>query len=231
MPFPTVMKIRPWHSSAHISHKIYNFYLDSDTATVYYKGMEDKGRSWTIEELAEQAESSVRTIRYYISEGLLPKPEGRGRSTIYNAEHLQRLRLIRGLIAQRVPLNEIREQISTLSSNDLEDLLADTRNRQAEEHSARTSSPKEYLSALLARAREERQSPRIQQRTMAEPLSLASPSPSLQLHEIPVSYKDLWTRYELAPGVELHVARSAEKRERALVKALFEAVSKEGQNT
>ncbi len=219
MPFLTVMKNRPWHSCAHISHRIFNFYLDSDTVTVYYKDMEDKGRSWTIEELAEQAESSVRTIRYYISEGLLPKPEGRGRSTIYNAEHLQRLRLIRGLIAQRVPLNEIREQISTLSSNDLE------------EHSARTSSPKEYLSTLLARAREERQAPRIQQRTLAEPLRLASPSPSLQLHEIPVSYKDLWTRYELAPGVELHVARSAEKRERALVKALFEAVSKEGRNT
>ena len=193
--------------------------------------MEDQHTSWTIEELAEQAETSVRTIRYYISEGLLPKPQGRGRSTMYTAEHLQRLRLIRGLIAQRVPLHEIRGQIIALSSNDLDDLLEDTRTRQAEEHSARTSSPKEYLSSLLARAREERQSPRIQQRTLAEPLLLARSSPSLQLHEMPVSYKDLWTRYELAPGVELHVARSAEKRERALVKALFEAVSKEGRNT
>jgi len=188
--------------------------------------MEDQNTSWTIEELAEQAETSVRTIRYYISEGLLPKPQGRGRSTLYTAEHLQRLRLIRGLITQRVPLHEIRSQITALSSNDLDDLLEDTRTRQAEEHSARASSPKEYLSSLLARAREDRQSPRIQQAAKLEILA----SPAGLVHEPQGTYKDSWNRYELAPGVELHVSRSAEKRERKLVRALFETVSKEGRN-
>ena len=186
--------------------------------------MADRNTFWTIEELAEESESSVRTIRYYISEGLLPKPQGRGRATIYTAEHLQRLHLIHGLVAQRVPLSEIRDRITALSPGDLEDLLENTQKRQQNESQARTSSPKEYLSALLSRAREERKPPQNEQLLVMEPQTYFYES----AQEEPTKYGVLWTRYELAPGVELHVSRPAEKKECELVRILLETVSKEG---
>jgi len=182
--------------------------LDSNTVTVYDIGMEESIDALTVEELAERSETPVRTIRYYIGEGLLPKPTGRGRAAAYTADHLQRLQLIRRLVAQRVPLHEIRNQTAGLSSDDLGSLLADTRSRQEEMSSARISSPKDYLTALLDRAREGR-------------LPTGS-SPALR--------RELWNRYELAPGVELHVSRSADESGRRLVEALLKTVSQEGRN-
>ena len=48
-----------------------------------------------IEELADLVGVPVRTVRYYIAEGLLPGPGTRGKGTVYGEEHLLRLRLIR----------------------------------------------------------------------------------------------------------------------------------------
>ena len=50
-----------------------------------------------IGELAKKAGVSVRTIRYYVMEGLLPSPEVRGRYTVYDEEYLNRIILIRYL--------------------------------------------------------------------------------------------------------------------------------------
>ena len=61
------------------------------------------------------------TVRYYVGSGLLPGPQSRGRTAAYTEEHLVRLRLIRRLADQRVPLREIR---STLPSLSLEDARA-----------------------------------------------------------------------------------------------------------
>jgi DNA-binding transcriptional MerR regulator len=189
--------------------------------------MADQSKSWTLEELAEESDTPVRTIRYYISEGLLPKPQGRGRGTVYAREHLQRLLLIRRLVSQRLPLHEIRDQITVLSPSDLEGLLEDTRSRQVVEEAARTASPKEYVSALLARATEDRQAPRNQQALFAQSMA-CEPEP---IYQAVATQSGLWKRYELAPGVELHVSRVAEKRERGLIQGLLEFVSKEGRRS
>ncbi|MCL4562693.1 MAG: MerR family transcriptional regulator, partial [Chloroflexi bacterium] len=52
-----------------------------------------------IHELARRAGVSVRTIRYYIEEGLLPPPGNLGRYSLYGEEYLDRLELIRQLKA------------------------------------------------------------------------------------------------------------------------------------
>jgi DNA-binding transcriptional MerR regulator len=52
---------------------------------------------YPIRELAERAGVSVRTVRYYIQEGLLPAPDTQGRFASYTEEHLDRLELIRRL--------------------------------------------------------------------------------------------------------------------------------------
>ena len=77
--------------------------------------MGEEERGWTVEELADLVGVPVRTIRYYITEGLLPGPGTRGKGTVYTEEHLLRLRLIRLLADQRVPLAQIREQVAALS--------------------------------------------------------------------------------------------------------------------
>ena len=61
----------------------------------------------TVDELAERTGATVRTIRYYQSEGLLPAPERRGREARYGAAHLERLLLIAALQARGLRLTAI----------------------------------------------------------------------------------------------------------------------------
>ena len=111
----------------------------------------------TIEDLAERVGVSVRTIRFYIAEGLLPSPEGRGKAASYGEEHLLRLRLIRRLVDQRVPLAEQRERLSRLSLDDVRSLLAEADRQTRELQRAEAApSPKEYVAALLKRAQAHR---------------------------------------------------------------------------
>lgn len=51
----------------------------------------------TVDELAARTGMTVRTVRFYASEGLLPAPERRGRVAYYDARHRVRLELIRTL--------------------------------------------------------------------------------------------------------------------------------------
>lgn len=48
----------------------------------------------SISDLAQSAGVSVRTIRYYVNEGLLPAPEVKGRYTYYSENYIYRLELI-----------------------------------------------------------------------------------------------------------------------------------------
>ena len=61
----------------------------------------------TLEELAEAAGIPARTIRFYISRGLLEGPVKAGRGAVYTAEHLARLQQIKDLQGQGRMLSEI----------------------------------------------------------------------------------------------------------------------------
>jgi DNA-binding transcriptional MerR regulator len=78
---------------------------------------------YQIGELAEKAEVTVRTIRYYISEGLLPAPETRGRYSVYDEVYLNRIRLIKRLKDVFLPIREIRTLLDTQSEVEIEDFL------------------------------------------------------------------------------------------------------------
>jgi DNA-binding transcriptional MerR regulator len=54
----------------------------------------------TIDELAARVGMTVRNVRAYASRGLLPAPRLRGRTGLYDDEHLSRLRLIRDMLAE-----------------------------------------------------------------------------------------------------------------------------------
>ena len=51
----------------------------------------------TVDELAARTGMTVRTVRFYVGEGLLPPPVRRGRIAYYGSQHRMRLELIREL--------------------------------------------------------------------------------------------------------------------------------------
>jgi len=65
----------------------------------------------TIDELARQGGTSVRTVRMYQERGLLPAPERRGRKAAYKTEHLTRLRLVQRLADRGYSLAAIKDLV------------------------------------------------------------------------------------------------------------------------
>jgi DNA-binding transcriptional MerR regulator len=63
---------------------------------------------FTVDEVAERTQTTVRTIRWYQSEGLLPPPTRAGRVAMYDDDHLARLDAIRELQAHGLTLAAIR---------------------------------------------------------------------------------------------------------------------------
>lgn len=84
-----------------------------------------------IRELAQAAGVSVRTIRYYIAEGLLPAPTSGGRYARYTEDTLLRLRLIQKLKEAFLPLSEIRRRVSGLSVNEIAAALLEIEKAEA----------------------------------------------------------------------------------------------------
>lgn len=78
---------------------------------------------YTLADLERESGASGRTIRYYISLGLLQPAYGRGKMATYDSDHLLRLQLIQRLKEDHLPLNDIREKLSQLSSEDVARVL------------------------------------------------------------------------------------------------------------
>jgi len=79
---------------------------------------------YSLAELTRAAGVSVRTVRYYIAEGLVPPPFGAGPRAAYGDGHLDRLRLIGRLKAGFLPLREIRRRLDALDDAQVRRLLA-----------------------------------------------------------------------------------------------------------
>jgi DNA-binding transcriptional MerR regulator len=69
-------------------------------------------QTWTLDELAAQADLSRRTVRYYIQIGLVDHPDGETRAARYTARHLEQLLQIRKWTEAGVSLERIRELLS-----------------------------------------------------------------------------------------------------------------------
>ncbi len=149
---------------------------------------------YSIGELSDAASVTARTIRYYVSEGLLSPPEKGGRGASYNDEHLARLRLIRRLKGEYLPLQEIAALMRGLDREAVDDLLEQRELRRPSE-AERRSSAKSYVTELLqasnpVTAVSKRLRDHVASRAAAV---VGSPDASA------------WKRLVVADGVELHV--------------------------
>lgn len=177
----------------------------------------------TIDELAERFGVSVRAVRYYIAQGLLPGPSSRGKFASYGEEHLTRLGLIRQLSERHVPLAKIQALLEGLSTDDLRALRAAEADRSLQlEEAERSRSPHDYVTALLDNAREARQTPLPRARRSPD----ISPEPAARAGSGNGAPKrggagENWYRWTLAPGIELHVSAEARVRFQSLLRRIL----------
>ncbi len=172
-----------------------------------------------IHELADRAGISVRTIRYYIDEGLLPQPTYQGKYSYYSLNYLDRLELIRRLKESYLPLREIREIMNSLSDDQVSIRLNEmppSSPKFSAEQPARQPADKpgakalDYINQVMDTQTKNRMKGTLNQpqptfskhHEMASPINFnaAEPSPITDDNEI-------WQRISLAPGVELNLRR------------------------
>ena len=160
----------------------------------------------TIQDLSDRTGTPVRTIRFYVTERLLPGPEGRGTATTYTENHLLRLRLIRALTGRHVPLADIRSRLEQIPDAELAKVLAEEEQIVVAESVAEESSPREYISTLLNRAREAKKE--------SSPSKSRKQSSQLESEE--------WRRVKIAEGIELHYTAEAEREEAQAIRQIVE---------
>lgn len=73
-----------------------------------------QGTKYTLTELAEASEVSGRTIRHYISQGLVEAAVKKGPESHYFPSHLDRLQVIRKLKSQGLSLEQIKIKLGIL---------------------------------------------------------------------------------------------------------------------
>lgn len=155
-----------------------------------------------IGELARKANVSVRTIRFYIAEGLLPAPQARGRFTSYDEDALLRLQVIRYLKDAFLPLREIRDRLAGLSTQEVRELLADLEKKWVAPQPSRSTAV-DYIDQLTHT--------NVSPRRVAEPESInkfslpgIEPPPGEQPRRGPQAER--WRHFRIAPGVVIEAS-------------------------
>ena len=160
-----------------------------------------------INSLSRAADVPVRTIRYYLAEGLLPSPNGRGPASSYSREHLDRLRLIRGLQDARPPLALIKTRLAGLDAAGVARALAELEGEvQGEPRSAA-----DYVRRVIAQARQVEAIPETPP-THGTDSAAAPKTPP----------RRTWERITLHPDIELHVRRPLARADQRRLDALLE---------
>ena len=135
-----------------------------------------------------------RTIRYYLSEGLIqPSDEKQGTASVFGYIHLLQLITIKKLQAEHLPIRKIRELVAGKEEQQLESLLglnsiAGSKNKPGE--------AKRYLESLLA------PSMSLPERSVSS-RQTSAPAPAAPSRQQDQSAS--WQRVEIEPGLELHI--------------------------
>lgn len=208
---------------------------------------------FTLEELENMSGLSIRTLRFYIQEGLLPGPDTRGKFARYSQKHLDTIHFIHRLKDLHIPLLQIRHLLDTLSSEDIERII-----QSRTENNFNLSSPQFFI-----KSDELEESSEHQQKSSALDYirSLENLQGSLKINESINRYKppsapirapaplkdanmnkpmrtgETWQRIHLAEGVELQVRQPMGMEKEQMVeelidnaRQLFRKTNKKGEN-
>jgi DNA-binding transcriptional MerR regulator len=173
----------------------------AEAATDALTGTESRQEKGTVTAIPDE-----RTVRYYLSEGLIPQAnEKKGTSTLFGYIHLLALLAIKKLQAENLPIKKIREIIENKNERELEKLLGgngpagDKNEAQAYLETLLLSKPSQTYPMPAAPPPAAQQMQLFSSTRSAAP-AVQSPAPQ---HAAPSAS---WSRFEIAPGVELHVS-------------------------
>ncbi len=147
---------------------------------------------YSLTELADLASVTPRTIRYYITQGLLRGPATSGPGAKYDDVDLARLRLIKRLQAEHQPLAEIRTQLEALGDDAILQIHDQT-------PAPPPDSALDYIRRVTGR-------PRAAEAPAPLPAAALSMAPPAQAPDVRLE-RSQWERIDLAPDVELHIRR------------------------
>lgn len=164
---------------------------------------------WDLNELADAAGVTARTVRYYVQQGLLPSPATRGPGARYERDHLDRLRLIKRLQRQHYPLAEIRRRLEALDDDGVRRTLQET--------------PEPTHGSALDYARDILASGSHRAPASAAPMFALREAPPPEAPRMKTASRATWERVSLSPDVELHVRRPLSREQNKLVERLLEA--------
>lgn len=202
-----------------------------------------------LRELAARSGVSVRTVRFYQQQSLLHSPGQRGPGARYSAADLDRLRLIRMLQAEHLPLVEIKKRLDVMSDASVSEAIAlgqlpierssaaeyarmvlqSSMGGRGQQHAA----PPDLVMGLYARVASSSQLSDADA-SFAGDLQEHVESSSLSLGNI--AMRDMvdtrmagqsWVRMTLAPNIELNVRHPLSNEEHRLVERLLAAVHRD----
>ena len=177
--------------------------------------------TYSLPELAKLADVTTRTVRYYISQGLLPAPDAQGPNTRYTDDHLARLRAIKKLQGAHFPLAEIRSRLRSFTTSELESMAELTQPAAAD-------SAVDYIRDVLQ--------PTLARRPYSLPVPPPAPaSAPLATGPAPTTspsqadsqlIRSQWERIPLDQDIELHVRRPLTRQSNKRVERLI-AIARE----
>jgi DNA-binding transcriptional MerR regulator len=163
---------------------------------------------YSLTELADLGGVTPRTVRYYLGQGLLPAVGPSGPGSKYDATHLARLRLIRRLQAEHLPLAEIRRRLEGLEDAEIRQLVGSL------EPAPPAGSALDYLRTVLdgpgptrlpaaaPAARPLLRRASVDQSILADAVA----GPHGEPPSVPME-RSQWERISLGPDIELHIRR------------------------
>ena len=166
--------------------------------------------TYSLAELAKLADVTPRTIRFYISQGLLPSPGQQGPSTQYSDEHLERLRLIKKLQGAHLPLAEIRAQLRSVPVEQLAAI--------ADAVPTPPGSAIDYIRDVLDPSGAYARSAYSSLAPAVETPPARAPAPAVAESE---PDRSQWERVSLDPDIELHVRRPLTRQNNKRVERLI----------
>jgi DNA-binding transcriptional MerR regulator len=189
--------------------------------------------SFSLADLCDLADVTPRTVRFYIAQGLLRPPSGAGPAARYDDGHLYRLRLIRRLQKDHLPLAEIRTRLEALEDQEVERLVTEPSPvvDSAADYVARVLGTKGAFKPSWSPAPPAPAVPPLGPAGLPTPsrigepeapyalASMAAPEPPPLLEPT----RSQWERISLAPDVELHVRRPLSRHQNRRVERLLEA--------
>ena len=179
----------------------------------------------TLEDLVNISGLPLRTVRFYIQEGLLPGPDSRGKNARYTEEHLERLEWIQRLKEHHRPLREIRILLNNMTPREIKALLNgqekmqeylsnfNVKGEDAIDHLPVGNSALDYIRSV------EGKEGKTQEAT--DPTVNLNLSASASVSPSSIDIRESWQRIVIGDGIELNLKLPIRSEDKARIDELI----------